>query len=109
MHILNYNPTEVAVVAIDVDDPSWSLLVDRLMPGHDWQAIRDEGLRNEEELQSYFISRIEKFINAKGRQIIGWDEIIQGGFSPSTASCILRETTFAGLKALLMNCSSILV
>jgi hexosaminidase len=40
-------------------------------------------LRNEVELQSYFIERIEKFLNAHGRQIIGWDEILEGGVQPS--------------------------
>ena len=41
--------------------------------------IRTEGLKNEDELQSYFISRIEKFLNKKGKKIIGWDEITEGG------------------------------
>jgi hexosaminidase len=40
-------------------------------------------LRNEEELQSYFIRRIEKFVNSKGRAIIGWDEILEGGLAPN--------------------------
>ncbi|MBS1527064.1 MAG: family 20 glycosylhydrolase [Bacteroidetes bacterium] len=40
-------------------------------------------LKNEEQLQSYFIQRIEKFVNAKGRSIIGWDEILEGGLSPN--------------------------
>lgn len=46
------------------------------------QKIKALGLKNEEELQSYFMQRIEKFINAKGRKAIGWDEIIEGGLSP---------------------------
>ena len=37
------------------------------------------GLKNEEELQSYFVQRIEKFLNAHGRKMIGWDEILEGG------------------------------
>src|SRR5580698_886387 len=40
-------------------------------------------LKNEEELQSYFVQRIEKFVNSKGRSIIGWDEILEGGLSPN--------------------------
>ncbi|MFB9844888.1 family 20 glycosylhydrolase [Mucilaginibacter ginsenosidivorans] len=40
-------------------------------------------LKNEEELQSYFIQRMEKFVNSKGRSIIGWDEILEGGLSPN--------------------------
>ena len=44
--------------------------------------IKAEGLKDEHELQSYFIQRIEKFLNAHGRQIIGWDEILEGGLAP---------------------------
>ena len=39
------------------------------------QLIKDKGLKDEHELQSYFIQRIEKYLNSKGRNIIGWDEI----------------------------------
>jgi len=46
------------------------------------QRIKDEGLKNELELQSYFIRRIEKFVSSKGRNIIGWDEILEGGLAP---------------------------
>jgi hexosaminidase len=45
--------------------------------------IKKEGLKDEHELQSYFIRRIEKFINAKGKSIIGWDEILEGGLAPN--------------------------
>ncbi len=45
--------------------------------------ISDEGLKNEYELQSWFIRRIEKFLNSKGRNLIGWDEIMEGGLSPN--------------------------
>ncbi len=49
----------------------------------DCQArIRGEGLSNEAELQSYFVKRMEKFLNEKGRKLIGWDEILQGGLAP---------------------------
>lgn len=41
------------------------------------------GLKNEEELQSYFIQRMEKYLNSKGRTIIGWDEILEGGLAPN--------------------------
>ncbi|MFN8407635.1 MAG: beta-N-acetylhexosaminidase, partial [Sphingobacteriaceae bacterium] len=47
------------------------------------KRIRDKKLRNEHELQSYFIQRIEKFVNSKGRKIIGWDEILEGGLAPN--------------------------
>ena len=46
------------------------------------RRIRREGLADEHALQSYFITRIEKFLNNHGRQIIGWDEILEGGLAP---------------------------
>ncbi len=46
------------------------------------QRINEEGLADEHELQSYFISRIEKFLNNHGRRLIGWDEILEGGLAP---------------------------
>ncbi len=49
------------------------------------KRIRDEGLSDEKELQSYFISRVEKYINSKGRRLIGWSEIIEGGLAPNAA------------------------
>ncbi len=47
------------------------------------KRMKTEGLKNEQELQSYFIRRIEKYLNNKGRQIIGWDEILEGGLAPN--------------------------
>ena len=47
------------------------------------QRITVEGLHDAHELQSYFITRIEKFLNENGRQLIGWDEILEGGLAPS--------------------------
>lgn len=44
--------------------------------------MKAEGLKDEKELQSYFIKRIEKFIVSKKRKIIGWDEILEGGLAP---------------------------
>lgn len=59
------------------------------VPKDQWKAspvaqevIRREGLANEEELQSYFIRRIETFLLAHGRRLIGWDEILEGGLAP---------------------------
>ena len=43
----------------------------------------DKGLKNEHELQSYFIKRVEKYLNAKGKRMIGWDEILEGGLAPN--------------------------
>lgn len=45
--------------------------------------IRNEKLADEHALQSYFIRRIESFLNSKGRQLIGWDEILEGGLAPN--------------------------
>lgn len=45
--------------------------------------IKTENLKDEHELQSYFIQRIEKFVNSKGKKIIGWDEILEGGLAPN--------------------------
>lgn len=47
------------------------------------QLIASEGLRGEEGLQSYFIGRIEKYVNSQGRSVIGWDEILEGGLAPN--------------------------
>jgi len=47
------------------------------------KRMEDEGLADADELQSYFIDRIEKFVNSKGRKIIGWDEIMDGGLAPN--------------------------
>jgi len=47
------------------------------------QRMKDLGLKDEHELQSYFITRIEKYLNSKGKEIIGWDEILEGGLAPN--------------------------
>jgi hexosaminidase len=47
------------------------------------QLIKEKGLKDEHGLQSYFIQRVEKYLNSKGRQIIGWDEILEGGLAPN--------------------------
>jgi hexosaminidase len=46
------------------------------------ERIKVEGLQDEDELQSYFITRIAKYLHSKGRKIIGWDEILEGGLAP---------------------------
>ncbi|MBI9055889.1 MAG: beta-N-acetylhexosaminidase [Bacteroidales bacterium] len=46
------------------------------------QRIKDEHLKNEFELQSYFIKRIEKFLISHNKKLIGWDEILEGGLAP---------------------------
>ncbi|MBN3036646.1 MAG: family 20 glycosylhydrolase [Bacteroidales bacterium] len=46
------------------------------------KRILDEGLADEDELQSWFIKRMEMFLQSKGRKLIGWDEILEGGLAP---------------------------
>ncbi len=53
--------------------------------------IQKEGLKNEAELQSYLIRRIEKFLHSKGRELIGWDEILEGGLDKSAVVMTWRD------------------
>jgi hexosaminidase len=46
------------------------------------EVIRREGLKDEHELQSWFIRRIERFLHSRGKRLIGWDEILEGGLAP---------------------------
>ncbi|HEX2138731.1 MAG TPA: beta-N-acetylhexosaminidase [Woeseiaceae bacterium] len=46
------------------------------------ERMRELGIRNETALQSYFIKRIERYLDAHGRKLIGWDEILEGGIAP---------------------------
>ena len=54
--------------------------------------MKEEGLKDESELQSYMIVRIEKYLNDKGREIIGWDEILDGGLAPNATVMSWRGT-----------------
>jgi hexosaminidase len=56
------------------------------------KRIKTEGLKNTGELQSYFIKRIEKFINSKNRILLGWDEILEGGLPPKATVMSWRGT-----------------
>lgn len=62
---------------------------------HCQALIKKEGLKDEHELQNYFITRIEKYLNSKGRQIIGWDEILEGGLAPNATVMSWRGTNGA--------------
>jgi len=53
--------------------------------------MKENNLKNVDELQSYLIHRIEKFLNSKGKQIIGWDEILEGGVAPSAIVMAWRD------------------
>lgn len=74
-------------------------------PKDTWLACPDcrkrmekEGAHDEHELQSYFVERIEKFLNANGRRLIGWDEILDGGLAPNAAVMSWRGVA-GGIKA----------
>lgn len=62
------------------------------------KRIRQEKLKNEAELQSYFVHRIENYLNSKGKKIIGWDEILEGGIS-QTATIMSWRGTQGGIRA----------
>ena len=47
------------------------------------QRMKDLGLKDEHELQSWFVQRMEKYLNSKGKTLIGWDEILEGGLAPN--------------------------
>jgi hexosaminidase len=62
------------------------------------KRIKYEGLKDEKELQSYFIKRIEKFLISKNRKLIGWDEILEGGLAPEATVMSWRGVT-GGIEA----------
>jgi len=64
--------------------------------------IKKKSLKDEHGVQSYFISRIEKFLNSKGRQIIGWDEILEGGLAPKATVMSWRGIS-GGVQAARQN------
>ena len=63
------------------------------------RRMQEEGLNSVEELQSYLVRRIETFLNAHGRRLIGWDEILEGGLSPNATVMSWRGTE-GGLEAI---------
>lgn len=56
------------------------------------KRMKAEGLKNVDELQSYMIHRIESFLNKNGRDLIGWDEIMEGGLAPNATVMSWRGT-----------------
>lgn len=70
-------------------------------------VMERENLKNENELQSYFISRIEEFLNSNGREVIGWDEILEGGLAPNATVMSWRGTQ-GGIAAALMGHDAIM-
>lgn len=65
---------------------------------HCKKRMKDEALKSPEELQSYFIKRMERFISSKGRVLIGWDEILEGGLAPGATVMSWRGVK-GGLEA----------
>jgi hexosaminidase len=64
--------------------------------------MRKEGLKNEKEVQSYFIKRIEKFLISKNKKLVGWDEILQGGLAES-ATVMSWQGEAGGIEAARMH------
>ena len=62
------------------------------------KRIQEEGLKDEFELQSYFIHRVEKFLAKHGRSLVGWDEILEGGIS-KTATIMAWRGAHRGIEA----------
>jgi len=56
------------------------------------KRIKEEGLADERELQSWFIRRMEKYLTSRGRKLIGWDEILEGGLAPEATVMSWRGT-----------------
>ena len=66
------------------------------------QRMKEEGMESVDELQSYMIRRIEELVLSKGRRIIGWDEILDGGLAPDATVMSWRGTE-GGIKAMSMG------
>ena len=60
--------------------------------------MKEEGLDDERQLQGYLLHRIEQYLNSKGRKIIGWDEILEGGVTP-TATVMSWRGPQGGINA----------
>lgn len=61
------------------------------------QVIKDQGLKDEHGLQSWFVRRVEKLLTERGKRLIGWDEIQEGGLSPTATMMVWRDWKWAKL------------
>ena len=75
---------------------------------HCQKRMKELGLEKEAQLQSYLVARIEKYLNAKGRKIIGWDEILEGGVTP-TATVMSWRGAEGGIAAAKQGNDAIMV
>ncbi len=91
-------------IALFADSPYIHIGGDEVLKDH-WtespfvqELKKRENLKDEHEVQSYFVRRIEKFINSKGKKMIGWDEILEGGLAPNATVMSWRGTR-GGIEA----------
>lgn len=96
---------DVLMEVIDLFPSPWIHVGGDECPKDRWRAcpkcqarIQADGLHDEEGLQSYFIRRMETFLNAKGRRLIGWDDILQGGLPPRATVQTYRDIAY-GIEA----------
>lgn len=95
--VINIFPsTYIHIGGDEVDKTAWKLCAKCQ------ERIKKEGLKDENELQSYFIKRIEKFVTSKHRKIIGWDEILEGGLAPEATVMSWRGES-GGIEAAKMK------
>jgi len=71
------------------------------------KRMQDQGMKDYDELQSYFIQRVEKMINARGKIMIGWDEILEGGLAPN-ATVMSWRGEVGGIESVRMGHNAIM-